>query len=178
MEGKHIFEIAMSTNRQPAETVIDITIQEEGRAGAIFFTMCEENLKRFLALPYAMIGSDSSVRSFSGPTRTGKPHPRGFGSFPRFIDMYVKEQGIVTLPEAVRKMTSLPAQVFGLKERGLIRKGFYADLVVFDYSKIMDRATFSEPFEQPQGIEHVFVNGQLSFSHGQFAQTLSGGIIA
>ena len=169
--------IARKRGSHPADAVIEITLQEEGRAGAIFFTMSEDNLKHFLSLPYVMIGSDSSDRSFSGPTRSGKPHPRGFGSFPRFIGTYVRDQGIVTLPEAVRKMTSLPAAVFGLKERGFIKKGFFADLAVFDYGRITDQATFGDPFKPARGIEYVFVNGHPAVRKGLFSDTLKGRII-
>jgi N-acyl-D-amino-acid deacylase len=177
MEGENISEIAEKRNSNPAETVIEITIQEEGRAGSIFFTMSESNLKRFLSLPYVMIGSDSSDRSFSGPTRMGKPHPRGFGSFPRFIGAYVRGQGIVTLPEAVRKMTSLPASTFGLTDRGLVKKDYYADLVIFDYEKISDEATFGDPFKPARGIEYVFVNGHPAVCKGLFSDTLKGRIL-
>ena len=177
MEGENILDIAARLGSHPADAVIDITIKEEARAGAIFFSMCEENLRRFLSLPYVMIGSDSSVKSFSGVTCSGKPHPRGFGSFPRFIGKYVRDEGVVRLPEAIRKLTSLPASVFGLRERGLVKRGYYADLVVFDYDTISDRAAFKDPFQPPEGIHHVFVNGEPAFSEGDFSKKLSGRII-
>ena len=177
MEGENVIDIASKTGRHPADMVLDIIIDEEARAGAIFFSMCEENLKRFYSLPCTMIGSDSSVRSFSGPTFSGKPHPRGFGSFPRFIGRYVRERGLLKLPEAVRRISSLPAAVFGLERRGFIRHGFYADLVIFDYDTIIDEATFNEPFRMSEGIKHVFVNGTLSFSEGVFAGACGGRII-
>jgi len=177
MEGKNIIDIASKTGRHPADMVLDIIIDEEARAGAIFFSMCEENLKRFFSLPSTMIGSDSSVRSFSGPTFSGKPHPRGFGSFPRFIGRYVRDEGLLDLPEAIRRITSLPAAVFRLERRGFIRQGFYADLVIFDYDSIMDEASFKEPFRMSKGIMHVFVNGKLSYSEGVFADERGGRII-
>jgi N-acyl-D-amino-acid deacylase len=177
MEGENVFDIALKTGRHPADMVLDIIIDEEARAGAIFFSMCEENLRRFLSLPFAMIGSDSSVRSFSGPTCRGKPHSRGFGSFPRFIGRYVREEGLLNLPEAVRRTTALPAAVFGLQRRGFIRQGFFADLVIFDYDTIKDDAIFKEPFRMSKGITHVFVNGQLSYSEGLFAGLRAGRIL-
>lgn len=177
MEGENISDIASRTGRHPADAVIDITIEEEARAGAIFFSMCEENLRRFISLPYTMIGSDSSARSCSGPTCFGKPHPRGFGSFARFIGKYSREEGIVSLPEAVRRLTSLPASVFGIERRGLIRQGYFADLAIFDYDEIMDEATFKEPFGKARGIIHVFVNGVLSFSDGIMTGTRAGRIV-
>jgi N-acyl-D-amino-acid deacylase len=177
MEGENVFDVASRTNRHPSDAVIDITVEEGARAGAIFFSMCERNLKLFLSLPYAMLGSDSSVRSCSGPTCFGKPHPRGFGSFARFIGKYAREEGIVSLPEAVRRLTSLPASVFGLKKRGLIRQGFFADLVIFDYAAIKDKATFKEPFKNAQGFVHVFVNGMLSYNDGVMTGARAGRIV-
>jgi N-acyl-D-amino-acid deacylase len=124
--------------------------------------MSEENLWKFLSLPYAMVGSDSSSRSFDGPTAKGKPHPRGFGSFPRFIKNYPGG-----LSEAVRKVTSLPADTFGIRGRGLIKEGLKADIVVFDPKKIEDRATYAEPFKRPEGIVHVLINGVPAVSNGE-----------
>jgi N-acyl-D-amino-acid deacylase len=177
MEGENIFDIARKKGGQPADVALDIIIDEGARAGAIFFSMCEENLRRFLMLPFAMIGSDSSVRSFSGNTCAGKPHPRGFGSFPRFLGRYIRDEGIIGLSEAIRKITSLPAEIFGLEARGVVKKGYFADLVVFDYSSIADRASFKEPFQLPQGIRHVFVNGVPAFNEGSFSETMGGRII-
>ncbi|HTZ16851.1 MAG TPA: D-aminoacylase [Dissulfurispiraceae bacterium] len=177
MEGESIFEIAAKVGRHPAEAVLDIIIEEKARAGAIFFSMCEENLRRFLALPYTMIGSDSSVRSFSGTTRSGKPHPRGFGSFPRFIGRYVRDEKLLDLPQAIRRITSMPAGIFGIERRGFIRKGFYADLVIFDYDAIRDDADFRDPFRISQGIVHVFVNGKISFSGGEFTGARAGMVL-
>jgi N-acyl-D-amino-acid deacylase len=177
MEGENIFDIAADKGMQPVDAALDIIISEEARAGAIFFSMCEENLSRFLSLPYVMIGSDSSVRSFSGKTFWGKPHPRGFGSFPRFIGRYVRDEGLIGLPEAIRRVTALPAEVFGLRERGHLKKGYYADIVVFDYNGISDKATFKDPFQAPAGIRHVFVNGHPAFSDGSFSEKTNGRII-
>jgi N-acyl-D-amino-acid deacylase len=177
MEGKSVFDIALKKGAGPVDTAMDIIISEEARAGAIFFSMCEENLRKFLSLPYVMIGSDSSVRSFSGNTCAGRPHPRGFGSFARFIGKYVRDEGLMGLPEGIRKMTSLPAKVFGLEGRGLVKNGYYADLVVFDYTSITDRATFEAPFQQPQGVRYVFVNGLQAFAEGRFSGKMSGRII-
>ncbi len=177
MEGENISDIALKLSKKPIDALFEIIIDEKARAGAIFFSMNEDNLKKFLSLSYTMIGSDSSVRSFSGPTCSGKPHPRGFGSFPRFIGKYVRDESLMPLPEAIRKMTSLPAETFGLKERGLIREGFHADITVFDYEKISDNATFKEPFKMAGGINYVFVNGNLVFRNGEFAGSRSGRVL-
>lgn len=177
MEGENIFDIAAKMQRPPEDALIEITITEKARAGGIFFSMSEDNLRRFLSLPYTMIGTDSSARSFSGPTRTGKPHPRGFGSFPRFIGKYVRDEGIIGLPEAIKKATYLPALTFGLENRGLIKEGFFADLVVFDYENIRDNATFKDPYLKPDDIEYVFVNGSLAVTEGEITRSLSGKIL-
>ncbi|HXW68555.1 MAG TPA: amidohydrolase family protein, partial [Dissulfurispiraceae bacterium] len=157
--------------------LMDLLIRERARTGAIFFSMNEDNLRRFLSLPYLMIGSDSSVRSFSGPTCHGKPHPRGFGSFPRFIGKYTRDKGLVTLEEAIRRTSSLPAATFGLAGRGVISEGAYADIVIFDYERITDTATFGEPFRRPEGIDYVFVNGSMAVDGGEFTGTLSGRVL-
>lgn len=177
MEGESLFDISSRMGRKPMDALFDILIDERVRTGAIFFSMNEDNLRRFLSLPYAMIGSDSSVRSFSGPTRIGKPHPRAFGSFPRFIGKYVRDEKLMELPEAIRRVTSLPAATFHLEGRGLLREGFYADITVFDYQKIIDTATFKEPYRKAEGIAHVFVNGGRAFSEGAVTGRLSGRIL-
>jgi N-acyl-D-amino-acid deacylase len=177
MEGKTLAAIAAETKKPPLDALLDILIAERSRAGAIFFTMNEDNLRRILSLPFTMIGSDSSVRSFSGVTRTGKPHPIGFGTFPRFLGKYVREERLVTLPEAVRKMTALPAATFGLDGRGLIREGFSADITVFDAGRISDGATFEDPYVAPVGIMCVFVNGAMTVRDGSYLGTLRGMVL-
>lgn len=177
MEGKDIFGISQRMGKLPQDAVLDILIDEGLRVGAIFFSMNKENLERFLSLPYLMIGSDSSARSFSGPTRKGKPHPRGFGTFPRFIGRYVRDKAILTLPEAIRRITQLPASTFGLRDRGLIKEGFYADIVIFNHDRVIDRATFNDPYQMADGIEYVFVNGRLTFKEGEYAGSLAGRVL-
>ncbi|MEC4685633.1 MAG: D-aminoacylase [Nitrospirota bacterium] len=177
MEGENILDISLKLGEKPVDVLIDLVIEEEARVGAIFFSMNEDNLRQFLCLPYTMIGSDSSVRSLSGPTRIGKPHPRGFGTFPRFIGRYVRDEGLMGLPDAIKKITSLPAETFGLKNRGLIKEGYYADIAVFDYDRIIDRATFKEPYKRPEGVVHVFVNGALALRDCELTGTVSGRVL-
>lgn len=177
MEGENILDISHRMGKPPIDTVIDTLIDEGLRVGVISFSMSEENLNRFLSLPYLMIGSDSSARSSSGPTRKGKPHPRGFGTFPRFIGRYVRDNGILPLPEVIRRITQLPAVTFGIKARGLIKEGFYADIVIFNYDKIIDRATFDGPYQMADGIEYVFVNGRPAFKEGKSTGSLSGMVL-
>ncbi|HTR44589.1 MAG TPA: D-aminoacylase [Thermodesulfovibrionales bacterium] len=166
MEGKTLSFLAEKTGKGPVEFLFDLLINERLRIGAIFHSMSEENLERFLSLPHLMIGSDSSARSTDGPTHTGKPHPRGFGTFPRFIGRYARDRGLMSVTEAIRRVTMLAATTFGLKGRGQLREGFYADLVLFDEEKILDRATFEEPFLTPEGIRSVIVNGVVAARDG------------
>jgi len=178
MEGNSLFNIALKTGRGHVDTLLDIIIDERTRVGAIFFSMNEDNLIKFLSLPYTMLGSDSSARSYSGPTCKGIPHPRGFGSFPAFIGRYVRDKGIMPLSEAIRKATSLPALTFGLNNRGIFKEGFYADIAVFDYERIIDRATFKEPYTKPEGIIYVFVNGSPVLKEGRLTESLEGRILS
>jgi N-acyl-D-amino-acid deacylase len=177
MEGLDFLHVARKKGKRPIDALIDILVGENLNVQAIFFSMAEENLHRFLCLPYLMVGSDSAARCFSGVTRSGKPHPRGFGTFPRFIGKYVRDKGLMALPEAIRKITSLPAQTFGIGRRGLIREGFFADIVLFDYDSIIDRATFGDPYNRPDGMMNVFVNGVPAMSDGEPTGSLSGKIV-
>lgn len=177
MEGMSIYDISENLNKKPVETLFEIIIKEENKVEGIFFFMSEENLRRFLKLPYLTIGSDSSVRGFSGITSFGKPHPRGFGSFPRFIGKYVRQHELISLSEAIRKITYLPALIFGLSERGLIKEGYYADLCLFNYDRIIDKATFSDPFKRSEGIIYVFVNGVMVIDEGRPTGSLPGRVL-
>ncbi len=177
MEGKNLYEIALTLNKNEVDILIDIIVTENGSTGAIFFTMSADNLQKIIALPYVMIGTDSSARSFSGPTYEGKPHPRGFGTFPKFISYYVREKRLISLSEAINRVTALPARVFGIEKRGILREGFYADIVIFDYKQIKDKATYSEPFHKSKGVQYLFINGKLSVEEGNFTGVLAGRVL-
>ncbi|MCX8026709.1 MAG: D-aminoacylase [Thermodesulfovibrionales bacterium] len=177
MEGFSVVEISERLGKDIIDTVIDIIIEDDAKTNAIFFSMSENNLKRFLKLPYMTIGSDSAVRCFDGITYKGKPHPRGFGSFPRFIGRYVRDEGIITIDEAIRRITSLPAKIFGLDRRGELKVGYYADIVLFDYHNIIDKSDYNNPFVKPKGIEWVFVNGVPVYQKGDFTNLLPGRVI-
>ncbi len=177
MEGRHIKEIARRLGKDTADTIIELLIEEGLRVGAIFHSMSEENLERFLKEPYMMIGTDSSSRSFDGPTAKGKPHPRGTGSMPRFLGHYVRERGLMHLEEAIRRITFLPAKTFGIAERGIIKDNAFADLVIFDPEKVTDRADFGAPFVRPEGIMYVFVNGCCALREGQTSGIRNGRIL-
>jgi N-acyl-D-aspartate/D-glutamate deacylase len=120
-----------------------------------------------LKQPWCSIGSDGSALAIEGPLRRGNPHPRNFGTFPRVLGVYVRERGLLTLEDAVRKMTSLNAAKLGLADRGIVRPGAFADLTVFDPDKVIDRSTYTDPFRYGEGIEYVVVNGQLVLDQGK-----------
>lgn len=170
MEGMSIAGISARMGVAPAQAIVRILDDESLRVGAIFHSMSEDNLIRFLSLPYAMIGTDSTARPMNG---LGKPHPRGFGSMPRYLNRYSGG----SLDTAIHKITELPARTFGLDGRGLVAPGYRADLVVFDPEEIADTATFESPYQAPHGIRHVFVNGVALVRDGKLTGALPGRIL-
>lgn len=177
MEGKSIAAISRSSQKTPIETVFDLLLEEDLNVGAIFFLMSEENLRSIIKRDYTAVGTDSAARSYDGATAEGKPHPRGFGSCPRMLGKYVREEGILTLQEAVYKMTGLPADIFRLKGRGILAKGCFADITVFDPAKIIDTSDFNDPFRRPEGIHYVFVNGVPVLAEGRMTAAMPGRIL-
>ena len=164
--GRTLAEIAAEWKVRPFEAFRRIAIEDELRTSAIFFTMSEENLETILSWDFVMIASDATARNVSGPTRMAAPHPRTFGTFPRVLAKYVRERKLLPLEEAIRRMTSLPADAFHIKDRGVVRPGAFADLVVFDAQTVRDEATFADPNRFPTGIEQVYVNGALVVREG------------
>jgi N-acyl-D-amino-acid deacylase len=136
--------------------------------------MCEEDVQTVLQHPVSMIGSDSSAVAPYGILGKGKPHPRAYGTFPRVLGKYVREERLLGLENAVRKMTSLPAQKLGLRDRGLIRPQMYADITVFDLQKIADKASYAEPHQYPEGVEYVIVNGKIVIDGKEHTGVLAG----
>lgn len=179
VEGLSLPEIAVRWKMPPFEALVRLLREERLRVGAIFESMCEENLAAFLSLPYAMIGSDSSVRSLAGITRRGRPHPRGFGSMPRFLRMALDGMvpGISTLEAAISRVTSLPARTFGLQGRGMLHVGGRADITVFDPGGIRDAADYENPYQPPLGVEHVIVNGQPAVRGGSITGLRAGRVL-
>lgn len=174
-EGKRLSDL---TNLENCSNFIaDILIRSNLYVGVIYFGMNEENLMKILSKPYVMIGTDSAARCSNGITAQGKPHPRGFGSFPRFLRKYVLEKKIMSLEEAIRKITFLPAKTFKIEKRGLIKEGYFADLVIFDPSEIEDSATFESPFKTAKGVKYVIVNGSISVEDGTLTGLRKGEIL-
>ncbi|HAV43188.1 TPA: amidohydrolase [bacterium] len=172
MEGKSLHEITQE--RDVVEFLLDLLIDEGLKVEANFFFGDEENLRRILKMPYAAIGSDASARSKEGVLSEGKPHPRAFGSFPRVLARYVREEKILSLEEAIYKMSGLTAKILGLTNRGRIAEEYFADLVLFDPLQIEDLATYDNPFQYPRGIEYTIVNGQVVWEKGGFTGVKPG----
>ena len=157
--GKSIKEISDILGLSPEETVIKLLIEEESRVSHINFNMCDEDVEFAMRKPWIMVGSDGSAVAPEGVLGKGKPHPRYYGTFPRFLSLYVREKRILTLEQAIRKMCYLPAWRLGFRDRGIIREGAYADIVIFNPKTVKDNATFTDPHKFPTGIIHVLVNG-------------------
>jgi N-acyl-D-amino-acid deacylase len=176
-EGRSLAEIGALWGEDPLAALIRLLREDRARCSMVNFAMCEEDVERVLQHGTTMVGSDSSARATQGPLRRGRPHPRGFGTFPRVLGVYVRERGVLTLEEAVHKMTGQPAARLGLPGRGTIARGHYADLVVFDPQRVRDRATFAEPYQLAEGIHAVYVNGQLVFQDGRATGALPGRVL-
>jgi N-acyl-D-amino-acid deacylase len=170
--GKSIAEIGGMEGKDPFDVILDLVVEEAREVIAILFMMGDEDINRIMQNPWTMIGSDG-IPGFG----VNKVHPRMTGTFPRVLGKYVREEAVLRLEEAVRKMTSLPAQTFGLKTKGLVREGFDADLVIFDPNTVRDGSTYEEPNRPPKGISHVFVNGQLAAEDGNVLYATSGQVL-
>lgn len=173
-EGKRLGAYASAHGRDPYDTTIGLLTRSKGDVGMLGYAMSEENLEKILSHPLGMVCSDGGGFAVDGPTRRGSPHPRGAGSFPRVLGRYVRERKVMTLAQAIRKMTSLPASRLRLMDRGRLAPGMAADIVVFDPSTVADRATFDAPFQYPAGINVVVVNGVVALRDGQRAPVGSG----
>ncbi len=156
------------------DELFDFLIEEDGSVGTVYAHHTEEDMNLALAQPWCSVGSDGSAYSIDGPLRRGHPHPRNFGTFPRVLGVYVRELKLLRLEDAVRKMTSLNAAKIGIPDRGLLRPGYFADVTVFDPERVIDRATYIEPFQFPVGIQFVIVNGQLVLERGEHTGALPG----
>jgi N-acyl-D-amino-acid deacylase len=176
-EGRSIADIAKERGTAPEDALMDLLIEEQGNVGAIYFSMIEDDVKTAMKLPWVSIGSDGTAVSPEGVLGRGKPHPRFYGTFPRILGKYVREEKILTLEDAVRKMTSLPAARLRLSDRGLLRAGMVADVVVFDPERVIDRATFDEPHRYAEGIDVVVVNGQVVLDEGRHTGATPGRVL-
>jgi N-acyl-D-amino-acid deacylase len=176
-EGFSIQEIADQRGETPEDTVMNVLLEVNGNAEMVQFLMSEENVELGLQSKHVMIGTDGEGRVAEGPLSIGKPHPRNYGTFPRVLGYYARQQELFSLEEAIRKMTGLPAQKFGLQDRGLLKPGNWADLVVFDPNQVIDKSTFTQPHQYPVGINHVLVNGQFVILDGIHTGALPGQVV-
>ncbi len=176
-EGKSISEIAKLLGKSPVNAVLDLLLEEETLVRMVSFGMCEEDVETVMKIPWVMVGSDGRAVSPTGALGKGKPHPRYYGTFPRVLGRYVREKGIISLEMAIRKMTYLPAWRLGFRDRGIIREGAWADIVIFDPDEITDKATFTDPHQFPVGIEYVIVNGEVVVNRGKHTGKLPGRVL-
>jgi N-acyl-D-aspartate/D-glutamate deacylase len=176
-QGKRMSELIAARGGHPADVLFDVLIEENGSVPTVFFHHSEADMQLILRQPWTSIGSDGSAVNPDGPTGRSHPHPRYYGTFPRVLGRYVRELKTITLPEAVKKMTSMNADKVGITDRGRLKEGMFADVTVFDQDRVIDRATFENPHQFPVGIEYVIVNGQVTIDKGQHTGALAGRVI-
>lgn len=171
LDGKRLGDYAQETGQDPIDLAIDLI--QEGGVSCIYFAMCEENIAAFYQHPLVMGGSNGHLRVFG----EGVSHPRNYGTFPRIIGHYGRERGVFGVEEAVRKCTSMAAERYGLKDRGVLAKGNIADIVVFSWDEIIDRATFEDQHQYPEGIPWVIVNGEIAVADGEVTEGCHGRVV-
>ncbi|MDH3981572.1 MAG: amidohydrolase family protein [Kiritimatiellaceae bacterium] len=176
-KGKYLPEIAKALKMDTVDALLYLIDQDDLKTGGIFFGMSEENLMRVLAEPYVSIGSDGSMRAPRGPLSSDHPHPRSYGSHSRFLRIALDGK-TVPLPEAIRKMTALPAEQFGLKKRGLLKEGYAADILIFHPLEICENSTYAQPHQLSSGMHHVFVNGTHTVQNGKYTDMRSGAFLS
>src|SRR5215204_2260555 len=177
LQGKRISEIAAEQKKDPLDTVFDLILADHGQTGAIYFMMSEADMRAAMKSPFVSFCTDSGSRATDGPLAGSKSHPRGWGSYPRILGRYVRDEKLLSLEAAIQKMTGAPAARVGLRDRGLIKERMFADVVVFDPTKVLDKATFESPNQYPAGIEYVLVNGKISVDKGQRTSALAGRVL-
>ncbi len=176
-EGLSILRASKRAEKDIYAFLFDLLTEEEMLAEGIFFSMDEENLKKILSRPYVMVASDSASIGIDGPLSKGRPHPRGFGAFPRVISKYVREERVLDLETAIKKMTYDPCRKFGITDRGIIKIGSYADIVLFDPERIKDLASYDDPMQFPEGIAYVVLNGEIALERGNITSWKAGRVL-
>jgi len=175
--GKTLAEVAKMRGKSPEETAMDLVIEDGSRVSTIYFLMSEENVRREVALPWVSFGADEYSQAPEGVFLKSNPHPRAYGNFARLLATYVRDEKIIPLTEAIRRLTSLPAQNLSLDRRGLLREGYYADVVVFDPAKIEAPATYEKPHQYAKGMVHVWVNGVQVLKDGEHTGATPGRVL-
>jgi N-acyl-D-amino-acid deacylase len=177
LTGKTLAEVARLRGTSPEETAVDLVVQDESRVGTVYFLMSEENVRRQIALPWMSFDSDAAALAPEGVFLRSNPHPRAYGNFARLLGRYVRDEGVVPLEEAIRRLTSFPAATLEIERRGTLRPGYFADVVVFDPARIQDHATFEQPHQLATGVVHVFVNGEQVLRDGQHTGATPGRVV-
>jgi N-acyl-D-amino-acid deacylase len=177
LTGKSLAEVAKMRGKSPEETAMDLVIEDDSRVGTIYFLMSEDNIKRQLQLPYVSFGSDAEALAPEGPFLKSNPHPRAYGNFVRVLGKYARDEKVVPLADAIRKLTSLPAENLKIRERGRLQEGYFADVVVFDPAKVQDHATFDKPHQYATGVLAVFVNGVQVLKDGEHTGATPGRVV-
>jgi N-acyl-D-amino-acid deacylase len=167
LTGRTLADVAKMRGPDPEETIMDLVLEDESRVGTVYFMMSEENLVKQLKLPWVSFGSDAGSMSPDPPFTKANPHPRAYGNFARLLGKYVREEKVIPIEEAIRRLTGLPATNLELDRRGFLREGMFADVIVFDPATIADRATFEKPHQFAVGMKHVFVNGGHVLKDGE-----------
>ena len=177
LTGKSLAEVAKMRGKSPEETAMDLVIEDDSRVGTIYFLMSEDNIKRQIRLPYMSFGSDGEALAPEGPFLKSNPHPRAYGNFARLLGKYVRDEKVIPLEEAIRKLSALPAENLKLRERGRLQEGYFADVVVFDPAKIQDHATFEKPHQYSTGVRDVWVNGVQVLKGGEHTGAKPGRVV-
>jgi N-acyl-D-amino-acid deacylase len=177
LTGKSLAEVAKMRGKSPEETAMDLVIEDDSRVSTIYFLMSEENVKKQITLPYMSFGSDAEAAAPEGIFLKSSTHPRAYGNVARLLGKYVRDEKVIPLEEAVRKLTSLPAENLKIRERGRLKEGYFADIAIFDPAKIQDHATFEKPHQYSTGMVHVFVNGVQVLKDGGHTDARPGRVV-
>ncbi|MCH7601847.1 MAG: D-aminoacylase [Planctomycetes bacterium] len=177
LTGKTLAEVAAMRGKSPEETAIDLVIEDDSRVGTVYFLMSEDNVKKQIALPWVSFCSDAGSPATEGVFLKSNPHPRAYGNFARLLGKYVRDEKIITLQEAVRRLTSLSAENLRIRDRGSLKPGYFADVVIFDPATIQDHATFEKPHQYATGMVHVFVNGEQVLRDGEHTGARPGRVV-
>jgi N-acyl-D-amino-acid deacylase len=172
--GKTLDEVARMRGQDEVETLLSLVLEDRSRIGAVFFSMSEDNVKKILRRPWVSIGSDGASMAPEGPFLLSSTHPRAYGNFARLLGKYVRDEKVISLEEAVHRLSGLPAANLGLDRRGFLKADMFADVVVFDPASIADRATFEQPHQYAVGVKHVFVNGVAVLKDGEHTGATPG----
>jgi N-acyl-D-amino-acid deacylase len=177
LTGKTLAEVAKMREKSPEETAMDLVVEDGSRVSTIYFLMSEDNVRKQIKLPWVSFDSDEGSYAPEGPFLKSNPHPRAYGTFARLLGKYVREEKIIPLEEAIRRLTTLPAENLKLKARGALKKGYFADVVIFDPAKIQDHATYEKPHQYATGVRDVFVNGVQVLKDGEHTGAKPGRVV-